>query len=111
MGWNRRRSVNGKPPGRSFCAGSGRVIVAADFFTLEAWTRGGLTRFIVLFLIDLSSRRVEIAGVTKEANGVWMSQVGRNLCDAAEGFLIGKRYLIHDRDPLFTAEFQEILKS
>src|SRR5215469_2662591 len=87
------------------------VIVAADFFTIEAWTRRGLTRFIVLFLIDLSSRKVQVAGVTKEANGVWMSQVGRNLCDAAEGFLIGKRYLIHDRDPLFTAEFQEILKS
>jgi putative transposase len=86
-------------------------IVAADFFTIEAWTRRGLTRFIVLFLIDLSSRRVQVAGVTKEANGVWMSQVGRNLCDAAEGFLIGKRYVIHDRDPLFTAEFQEILKS
>jgi hypothetical protein len=27
--------------------------------------------------------------------------------DAAEGFLVGKRYLIHDRDPLFTAEFLE----
>jgi transposase InsO family protein len=38
-----------------------------------------------------------------------MSQVARNLCDADEGFLIRKRYLIHDRDPLFTAEFQEIL--
>src|SRR5215472_9537371 len=50
------------------------VIVAADFFTIEAWTRRGLTRFIVLFLIDLSSRRVQVAGVTKEANGVWMSQ-------------------------------------
>src|SRR5215469_12879608 len=28
------------------------VIVAADFFTLEAWTRKGLTRFLVLFFID-----------------------------------------------------------
>jgi putative transposase len=87
------------------------VIVAADFFTIEAWTRKGLTRFLVLFLIDLPSRRVEIAGVTREAIGLWMSQVARNLSDAAEGFLIGKRYLIHDRDPLFTQEFLEILKS
>jgi len=79
--------------------------VAADFFTIEAWTRKGSTRFLVLFLIDLASRRVEIAGVAREANGLWMGQVGRNLSDAAEGFLIGKRYLIHDRDPLFTAEF------
>jgi len=36
---------------------------AADFFHVEAWTRRGLTRFPVLFLINLSSRRVEIAVV------------------------------------------------
>src|SRR5215472_2359640 len=86
------------------------VIVAADFFTIEAWTRKGLTRFLVLFFIDLSSRRVEIAGVARQANGLWMSQVARNLSDAEEGFLIGKRYLIHDRDPLFTIEFQQTLE-
>ena len=34
-----------------------------------------------------------------------MSQIARNLSDPAEGFLIGKRYLIHDRDPLFTEDF------
>lgn len=30
--------------------------------------------------------------------------MARNLSDVAEGFLAGKRYLIHNRDPLFTAE-------
>jgi len=85
--------------------------VAADFFTIEAWTRKGLTGFLVLFLVDLASRRVQIAGVTRDGNGLWMSQVSRNLSDTAEGFLIGKRYLIHDRDPLFTAEFLEILEA
>ncbi len=81
------------------------VMVAADFFTVEVWTRTGLTRFIVLFLIDLTSRRVEIAGVAAHADGLWMGQVARNLSDAEEGFLVPKRYLIHDRNPLFTAEF------
>ena len=83
--------------------------MAADFFTVEAWTREGLARFLVLFLIDLSTRRVEIAGLAKRANGLWMGRVARNLNDAEEGFLVGKRYLIHDRDPLFTAEFLEAL--
>src|SRR6516165_8740504 len=87
------------------------VMVAADFFTLEAWTRQGLTRFLVLFFIDLASRRVEIGGVARPANGLGRSQVARNLSDPEEGFLTGKRYLIHDRDPLFTTEFVEILKS
>ena len=87
------------------------LVVAADFFTIEAWTRRGLTTFLVLFLIDLSSRRVEIAGLARQANGLWMRQVARNLSDAADGFLVGKRYLIHDRDPLFTAEFLETLEA
>jgi putative transposase len=43
------------------------------------------------------------------ANGLWMSQIGRNLSDAVHGMLNGKRYLIHDRDPLFTSEFLEML--
>ena len=38
-----------------------------------------------------------------------MSQIGRNLTDALDGILNGKRYLIHDRDPLFTAKFLDIL--
>jgi putative transposase len=100
---------NRKSTWKEFLSRHREVIVAADFFTIEAWTRRGLTRFVVLFLIDLSSRRVEIAGLAREANGLWMSQVARNLSDAAEGFLVEKRYLIHDRDPLFTAEFLETL--
>ena len=33
--------------------------MAADFFTIEVWTAKGLQRFIVLFFIELSTRRVE----------------------------------------------------
>jgi len=85
--------------------------VAADFFTIEAGTRPGLTRFLGLFRIDLSSRRVGIAGLAQQANGLWKSQVARNLRDATDGCLVGKRYRIHDRDPLFTAEFLETLET
>jgi putative transposase len=85
------------------------LIVAADFFTVEVWTRRGRQRLIVLFFLDLSTRRVEIAGLASTANGLWMSQVGRKVTDAVDGILLGKRYLIHDRDPLFTAEFLSLL--
>jgi putative transposase len=37
--------------------------------------------------------------------------MGRNVTDAVDGFLNGKRYLIHDRDPLFTAEFLSLVAS
>jgi hypothetical protein len=65
------------------------MIVAADFFTVEVWTRRGLQRFLVLFFIDLSTRQVEIAGIAQVANGLWMSQIARNLTDAEQGILTG----------------------
>ena len=85
------------------------VLAAADFFTVEVWTRTGLVRVVVLFVIELSPRRVEISGVSTQPEGAWMTQIGRNLSDAEDDFLVGKRFLIHDRDPLFTAEFRETL--
>jgi putative transposase len=64
---------------------------------------------MVLFFIELSTRRVQIAGFSAVANGLWMNQIARNLTDAVDGLLKGKRYLIHDRDPLFTAKFLSTL--
>ena len=34
-----------------------------------------------------------------------MTQIARNLTDDVDGFFKGKRYLIHDRDPLYTGDF------
>ena len=84
-------------------------IVATDFFTVEVWTCSGLTRFVVLFFMDLSTRRVKIGGIASSAYGLWMSQIARNLTDAMDDFFAGKRYLIHDRDPLYTREFLSVL--
>src|SRR5262249_37811807 len=71
----------------------------------------GLKRFTVLFFIDLSTRRVEIGGISSSADGLWMAQIARNLTDAVDGFLCGKKYLIHDRDPLYTKELLSIIAS
>jgi transposase InsO family protein len=84
-------------------------IVASDFFTVEVWTRTGLQRFVVLFFMDLSTRRVILGGIAKCPNGLWMAQIARNLTDAVDGFFTGKRFLIHDRDPLYTTDFLGIL--
>ena len=87
------------------------VLAAADLFTVDVWTSHGLTQFAVLFLIELSTRRIETAGITSAPDAAWMSQVSRNVTDANDGFLTGKRYLLHDRDPLFTVAFRESLAS
>lgn len=86
------------------------LIVAADFFTVEVWTAKGLQRFVLLFFIELSTRRVQVVGISPASNGLWMSQIARNLTDTVDGLLTGKRYLIRDRDPLFTAEFLRTLE-
>jgi hypothetical protein len=57
---------------KEFLSRHWELIVAADFFTVEVWTRRGLQRFLVLFLIELSTRKVEIAGIASAASGSWM---------------------------------------
>jgi putative transposase len=72
---------------KEFLSRHWELIVAADFFTVEVWTRHGLQRFVVLFFIELSTRKVEVAGIARAANGLWMSQIGRNLTDAVDGMM------------------------
>jgi transposase InsO family protein len=76
---------------------------------VEVWTATGLTRYVVLFVIELATRRVHIAGIASEPNSAWVVQCGRQLTDAVDGFLVGKRFLLHDRDSLFTEAFRETL--
>ena len=59
--------------------------------------------------MEISTRRVEIGGIASKANGLWMTQIARNVTDEVDGFFKGKRYLIHDRDPLYTQEFLSML--
>ena len=57
----------------------------------------------------LKTREVPVAGVSESCDGLWMEQIARNLTDAMDGVLVGFKYLIHDRDPLFTTSFLKIL--
>jgi len=84
-------------------------LAAIDFFTTEIYTVLGLTRYMILFSIDYATRKVKIAGMIPQAHGEWMKQMARNLTDPEDGFLRYKKYLVIDRDPLFTGEFKAIL--
>jgi len=98
-----------RTPWTTFLKAHWGAIAATDFFTVEVLTSRGLVRYAVLFVIDLKTRRVHIAGIVHDACGAWMAQIARNLTDASSGFLRDTRYLIHDRDPVFTERFAEIL--
>ena len=51
----------------------------------------------------------DIAGIHPQPYGAWMEQLARNLTDPVEGCLRTASHLIHDRDPLYTRVFGEIL--
>ena len=53
------------------------AIAAADFFTVEAISAVGLIRYHVFFLIDIATRKVEIAGIKANPGGVWIEQIAR----------------------------------
>jgi transposase InsO family protein len=99
-----------KMPWKTFLAAHWDGIAAADFFTVEVLTLRGLVRYVVFFVMRLKDRTVEIAGVTSEPDGAWMTQLARNLTDASDGFLRGVQYIILDRDPLYTNVFRRMLR-
>ena len=82
--------------------------MACDFFTV--YSSFGKTIY-VLFMIELSSRRVHLAGCTARPNNAWVTQQARNLSMALADTNRHVRFLIHDRDTKFTAAFDEIFRT
>jgi putative transposase len=109
-----RRSGLGPAPRRTgpswseFLRAQASAILACDFFTVYgAWGK----TIHVLFAIELSSRRVHLAGCTARPNGTWVTRQARNFsmefADAGNDF----RFLIHDRDTKFTAAFDDVFRT
>ena len=96
---------------REFLKTHWEVLAATDFFTVEGWTGRGLVRYHVLFVIQLATCVVEIAGVVREPTESWMLQMARNLVDPWAGFLTSSRLLIHDRATVFSEHFRQLLRS
>ncbi len=86
------------------------VAWAADFFTEDVWTMGGLVTFYTLFLIHLETRRVHIAGCTANPDSAWVKQQARNFSMHLFDIDEKCRYVIHDRDTSFSG-FDFILQA
>jgi putative transposase len=87
------------------------VMTACDFFTIELLVGRKLIRCTVFFVIEFSTRKVFFGPIKLQPDGDYMRQVARILTDCEDGFLNGKRFLIHDRDPLYRSEgFYDILQ-
>ncbi len=77
-----------------------RRILAVKAKALGRRALMGLTTFYVLVAMRLSTRRVEIVGITECPDGDWGGQMARNLT-ASGGFLDGASHLLIDRDTKF----------
>ncbi len=86
-----------------------KAIAASDFFTVEVWSWRGLLTHYILFVIELATRRVTIAGITTNPNEAWMLQMARNLTDVEIGMLRDTQHLIVDRDTKYSAAFRTFL--
>lgn len=78
------------------------AVAGADFFSSEVWTPRGLITYCTLFVIDLRSRRVHVAGSTPNPDAWFMAQAACRLTDAVDGLLAGHRVRICDRDGKWT---------
>ena len=70
-----------------------------------------LKRLHVLVFIEHGTRRVHLAGVTAHPTGAWAVQQARNLAMDLDDRLGTLRFLVHDRDPLFTTALGEVFKA
>ena len=52
-----------RTPWKTFLLAHWAGCAAADFFTVEVLTLAGLKRYLVFFVIELQTRRVQIAGI------------------------------------------------
>ncbi|WP_433171215.1 integrase core domain-containing protein [Actinoallomurus sp. CA-150999] len=70
-----------------------------------------LKRVYVLVFIEHDTRRLHLGGVTAHPTGAWAVRQARNLAMDLGDWLGVLRFLIRDRDPLFTTAFAEVFKA
>ena len=68
----------------------------------------GLQQPYVLFVIEVTSRRVHVFGMTPHPDGVWVTQQARNLLMGLEERVGRFRFVLRDRDTKFTAAFDAV---
>ena len=83
-------------------------LLACDFFTIETLF---LKTVYVLFFIELGTRRVHLAGATRNPDGLWVAQQARQFVWELEDPEVAFRGLIRDNDKKYSAAFDAVFES
>ena len=93
------------PTWMQFIRSQAAGIIATDFACVDT---AFLRRYHVLFVIEVGTRRVHLAGITTNPTGPWTTQAARNfLMRLHDGH--GFRFLIRDGAGQFTRSFDDVL--
>jgi putative transposase len=91
---------------KEFLRAQASGILACDFVAVDTVL---LRRLFVLLFIEIETRRVHLAGVTSNPDGLWVTQQARNLVARWDSFPFG--FLIGDRDAKYSRTFDEVFRS
>jgi len=83
-------------------------MIACDFFTVDTIS---LRRIYVLFFIEISTRRVHLAGMTENPHGAWTAQQARNFVFSLPERSRPMEFLIRDNDGKFTRVFDTVFNT
>jgi putative transposase len=96
------------PSWRQFIRSQAQGMIACDYFTLDTIN---LRRIYVLFVIELSSRRVHLAGMTENSDGAWTAQQARNFVFSLPERDRPLEFLLRDNDGKFTSAFDTVFNA
>lgn len=82
---------------------------ACDFFSKTIWTPLGPQLYFVLFFINIHTRKVHIAGITKNPNKAWIIQSLNKMQPVFQNSDDNK-LIIRDGDKKFPKEFDQFFK-
>jgi putative transposase len=84
------------------------TLIACDFFTKEIWTLRGKVTLYVFFFIELGTRRVHLAGMTRYPKQEWVERRAKEVLGNIDESGFKPQYLIRDRDCKFSDDFDKL---